>query len=254
VTEPTLELRADCASCAGLCCVVPAFAVSADFALDKPARTPCPHLALGQDVGHGCTIHRELPERGFPGCTVYDCFGAGQRVVREHGATWTPELFAAFEAVERLHELLWYLEDALDRPQARPLADELLGLRAAVLAAAEAPHAADVPALQGRADPLLGEVSGLVRRGSGGEDLRGRDLVGQDLRERELAGASLRGALLLGADLRGCDLDEADVLGADLRGADLRGADVSAALFLTVLQVRAARTDATTLLPAWAQG
>ena len=31
------DLRADCARCAGLCCVVPAFTESADFAIDKPS-------------------------------------------------------------------------------------------------------------------------------------------------------------------------------------------------------------------------
>ena len=50
------RLRADCSRCAGLCCVAPAFAASADFAIDKPAGHACPHLrddAL-------CGIHAEL--------------------------------------------------------------------------------------------------------------------------------------------------------------------------------------------------
>ncbi|RQX15913.1 oxetanocin A resistance protein, partial [Micromonospora arida] len=38
------QLRADCGRCFGLCCVVPAFAASADFAIDKPAGSPCPNL------------------------------------------------------------------------------------------------------------------------------------------------------------------------------------------------------------------
>ena len=38
------DLTADCSRCAGLCCVLPAFAASADFAVDKPAGTPCRHL------------------------------------------------------------------------------------------------------------------------------------------------------------------------------------------------------------------
>ena len=58
--------------------------------------------------------------------------------------------------------------------------------------------------------------------------------------------------MLLGADLRGVDLGEADLLGADLRGADVRGADLSRSLFLTRMQVRAGRSDETTLLPGWA--
>ncbi|GAB3652535.1 pentapeptide repeat-containing protein [Nocardioides korecus] len=260
--DPRLELRADCGSCAGLCCVVPAFSVSSDFALDKPARTPCPNL--GADFG--CTIHTELPERGFVGCTVYDCFGAGQAVVARHGTGWrtSPEvrdaLFADFEVVERLHELLWYVADALTRPAARPLTSELEGLRARVTAGVEDPGSADVVALQLRADGLLGEVSALVRGGGrvrargGGERLRGHDLAGADLRDRDLREADLRGALLIGADLSGVELGEADLLGADLRGADVRGTDLSATLFLTRLQVHAARRDATTRLPAVLEG
>jgi hypothetical protein len=251
------ELRADCAACAGLCCVVPAFTASSDFAIDKPSGVPCPNLAV---VDFGCTIHSELPERGFSGCTVYDCFGAGQRVVQQHfdGRTWrtSPEIreeqFATFEVVERLHELLWYLEDAASRRLPRDLREEVEGLRSSVQGAAAEPHERDVVPLQLRADALLGEVSGAVRRG--GRNLRGHDLAGRDLRDDGLADADLRGALLLGANLRGVDLGLADLLGADLRGADLRGADLSESLFLTRFQLRAGHCDDTTLVPDWASG
>ena len=246
------ELRADCSSCAGLCCVVPAFAASADFAIDKPSGVACPNLA---NDDFGCTIHDRLPERGFPGCTVYDCFGAGQRVVQEHfeGREWRTspgiraDQFATFEIVERLHELLWYVADALSRRLPRPLVEELEGLRSAVERAAAEPREGDVVPLQLRADALLGEVSTAVRRN--GRDLRRADLVSRDLRAESLVDANLRGALLLGADLRGADLGAADVLGADLRGADLRGTDLSEVLFLTRMQVRAARTGEATLVP-----
>jgi hypothetical protein len=179
-------------------------------------------------------------------------------VVQEHfgGREWrtTPEvreeLFATFEVVERLHELLWYLEDAASRRLPRDLRDEVEGLRSAVEAAAAEPHERDVVPLQLRADALLGEVSGAVR--PGGRSLRGHDLAGRDLRDEGLTDADLRGALLLGADLRDVDLGEADLLGADLRGADLRGADLSHSLFVTRMQVRAGRYDESTLLPGWA--
>jgi hypothetical protein len=249
------DLRADCSACQGLCCVVPAFARSADFALDKPSGVPCPHLA----GDFGCEIHADLRERGFPGCTVYDCFGAGQRVVAAHdgaptGQGWSDDaalrtvMFAEFEVVERLHELLWYLAQALDRPAAAPLSSEIAGLRDAVERAAAAPADAEVERLQARADVLLGEVSTMVRRPAG-PDLRGRDLAGQDLRSQHLVGAALRGSVLIGADLSGTDLSDADLLGADLRGADVRGADLSEALFVTQLQVSAARGDSRTLVP-----
>jgi len=253
VSDDLTVLRADCASCAGLCCVVPAFSASSDFAIDKPARTPCPNLALD----FGCSIHTELRDRGFVGCTVYDCFGAGQQVVQGlfGGADWrtSPELaepmFAAFEVLERLHELLWYLSDALARPAAGSLRTEIEGLQNTIRQATLAPDGTDVTLLQSRADPLLGEVSALVRAGRDGADLRGRDLAGRDFRGGDLQAAHLRGALLIGADLRGADLAEADLLGADLRGSQVHGADLSTALFLTQFQVNAARGDAVTLIP-----
>ncbi|HJX43921.1 MAG TPA: pentapeptide repeat-containing protein, partial [Geodermatophilus sp.] len=107
------ELRADCSACAGLCCVLPAFAASADFAVDKPAGRPCLHLT-GLQVGDArCGIHADLRQRGFPGCTVFDCFGAGQQTVQVTfaggGRDWHTdhEVFAAFRVQRLLHELLW---------------------------------------------------------------------------------------------------------------------------------------------------
>lgn len=243
------DLRADCASCAGLCCVVPAFSVSSDFAIDKPARVACPHLG----TSFGCEIHEVLPERGFRGCTVYDCFGAGQRVVAAHaGSGDRSAMFADFEVVERLHELLWYLVEALvlvsSHRGAAALRGEVEGLRGSVERAAEGADESAVVVLQGRADVLLGEVSSLVRRPAGA-DLRGHDLAGQDLREHDLEAATLRGAVLIGADLRGVVLVDTDVLGADVRRADASGADLRGALFLTQTQVNALRGDEETLLP-----
>ena len=60
--DPRRELRADCSRCAALCCVVPAFAASADFAIDKPAGVPCPNL----QPDSRCGIHESLRPRGFP--------------------------------------------------------------------------------------------------------------------------------------------------------------------------------------------
>lgn len=84
--DPLLELRADCGQCFGLCCVALPFARSADFAIDKGAGEPCPNL----ESDFRCGIHTRLRRTGFTGCTVYDCFGAGQRVsqVTFGGVDW----------------------------------------------------------------------------------------------------------------------------------------------------------------------
>ncbi|MGY1734509.1 pentapeptide repeat-containing protein [Geodermatophilus sp. SYSU D00684] len=245
------DLAADCSSCAGLCCVLPAFAASADFAIDKPAGRACVHLTAAAR----CGIHADLRQRGFPGCTVFDCFGAGQRLVRaaavEDPAT-DPGVAAAFPVLRQLHELLWYLTEAAALPLPAGLHGEVtaaLGRTERLAAGPPAELAAvDAGAVRGEAGELLGRVSAAVR--AGGRDRRDADLVGADLRRTDLGGVSLRGAYLIGADLRGADLTGTDLLGADLRAADLRGADLSGALFLTRPQVAAARGDAGTRLPA----
>jgi uncharacterized protein YjbI with pentapeptide repeats len=253
----TLDLRADCANCVGLCCVVPAFTASADFAIDKPAGRPCPNLR----ADFRCGIHARLREQGFTGCTVYDCFGAGQQVSQQTfaGRDWrsAPELrtemFAVFPVMRALHELLWYLTEALGLPAAAAAHDELEHARARTeqltAGSAEQLLALDVEAHRAAVNVLLSKAGELARAGYRGRQLRGADLIGADLSGADLRGANLRGALLIGTDLRRADLTRADLTGADLRDADLRGADLSGALFLTQSQLNAARGDASTRVP-----
>lgn len=243
-------LEADCAKCAGLCCVAPAFSRSSDFAVDKPAGRPCPNLR----ADFRCGIHEHLAERGFPGCTVFDCFGAGQHVtqVTFGGRDWrsAPELsgamFAALPVMRQLHELMWYVTEALALDAAvrlHPrLGTALADLERLTDAGPDALLATDVDAQRRRVNPLLQKASELARAGAGRRpDHRGADLAGRRMRGADLRGANLRGALLIGADLRDADLRRADFTGADLRGTDLHGADLTGALFLTAAQLRAAR-------------
>ncbi len=236
---PDLQLSADCASCRGLCCVIPAFAASADFAITKPAGVACPHL----QADFRCGIHAQLRERGFAGCTVYDCFGAGQR------ASKVDNPGAVFPALRSLHELLWYLTEALAIPEARPVHAELEAAREETEALAENPLEADVDAHRARVSPLLQQASELARAGRRGLDRRGADLIGVSLPGANLNGANLRGARLVGADLRRATFDAADLTGADLRGANLTGADLRGALFLHQSQVDSAEGGPATRLP-----
>jgi hypothetical protein len=267
------DLGADCARCVGLCCVALAFATSADFPFDKPAGEPCRHL----DAGDSCEIHPRLRERGFKGCTVFDCFGAGQKVSRRTfgGRSWRDDpatgaaMFGVFPVVRRLHELLWYLDEAIalvepDRDasawsaafeRVRALSDgtpeELVGL--------------DVDAEYGAVRDLLVEASAIARRGvvpaatrapAAGPGRRlgpGADLAGARLSNADLSGLSLRGSTMIAADLSGARLWRCDVLGADLRDADVSGADLSGALYLTQVQVNSARGDDRTQLPTGRQ-
>lgn len=250
-------LRADCANCFGLCCVALPFTASADFAVTKDAGTPCTNLL--EDFR--CGIHTRLRDEGFPGCTVFDCFGAGQRISQQTfgGRDWrrAPEtarpMFAAFPVMRQLHELLFYLTEALELPAARPVHDDL---RAALddtehLAGSGPGELArlDVSAHRERVSGLLLRASELAR-GRRGKNRRGADLMGAKLRGADLQAANLRGAHLIGADLRRADLRQADLIGADFRGANLAGADLTGSLFLTQAQLNAAHGDSTTRLPA----
>ena len=258
-----LELRADCTRCFALCCVAPAFSASADFAIDKAAGQPCPNL--GADFR--CSIHDRLRPRGFRGCAAFDCLGAGQKVaqVTFSGRDWRADpklaapMFAAFAVMRQLHELLWYLNEAL--ALALSPADSLRAELDEALAATERMTNSgsdelvklDVDAHRQRANAVLLRVSEYVReRGRGvhrGPDLRGADLTGKDLKGTDMTGACLRGALLIGADLRAVDLSYADLTGADLRGADLSGANLETSLFTSQPQLDSAKGNSTAKLP-----
>ncbi|MEZ0064306.1 uncharacterized protein YjbI with pentapeptide repeats [Streptacidiphilus sp. MAP12-20] len=266
-----LSLVSDCDNCFGLCCVALPFAASADFAVDKRAGTPCVNL----DADFRCGIHARLRDSGYQGCTVFDCFGAGQKIsqVTFGGVDWrrepgsAPAMFEAFPVMRQLHELLWYIREAMALSAAAPLHDRLrraLGdIDAMTSGDAAALAALDVAAVRAGVNELLLEASELARADAPGRrhNYRGADLIGAKLRNAQLRGANLRGAYLIAADLHGADLRGADVIGADMRNADLRGADLTGALFLTQAQLNAARGDAATRIPAalarpghWAAG
>lgn len=263
------DLRADCARCAGLCCVAPAFAASSDFAVDKPAGQPCANLA----PDFRCGIHDDLRDRGFAGCTVFDCFGAGQQVtqVTFGGRDWRGDpgiaaaMFAAFAVLRQLHELLWYLADALRRDEAEPVHADLERAQdrtqQLVLYSADELVELDVDGHRQEINVLLLRTSDLVRAAPDGDDpdrrtrnhngpapttadprtgqnrrvggrrpdRRGADLRGADLRGADLIGRNLAAADLSSASLRGAYLIGADLTGADLRTADVIGADLRGA-------------------------
>jgi hypothetical protein len=259
------SLRADCSHCAGLCCVATAFRKSDDFAFDRPAGLPCRNLL----ADFRCTIHTTLRGAGMKGCSTFDCFGAGQQVVQGTfgGRTWRDDpaaagdIFAVFQVMRDLHEILWCLTVALEFSQVALLRPEIDASRGRIeeltRQPAEVLASLDTLELYSRVTPLVDAVSDRVRAGARtaaaapGPDLSRRDLAGADLRTDQLRGARLRGAVLLAVDLRGVDLGGADLLGADLRGARVDGADLSAALYLSQMQLNGARGDARTLLPRW---
>jgi hypothetical protein len=244
-----------------------AFAKSADFPFNKPAGEPCVNL----DEGDACRVHTELRPRGFKGCTVFDCFGAGQKVSQQTfaGRSWRDDpqtrdaMFSTFPIVRRLHELLWYLDQAITLVENAKAGAPILAMFERVLALSnQHPDnltGLDVDAEFGRARPLLVEASNIARgskestakTSKSGRSLGpGSDLMGAKLAKADLRGLTLRGSLMIGADLRSARLNRCDVLGVDMRDANLSGADLSGAIYLTQMQVNSANGDAATALPA----
>ncbi|MEK8226832.1 pentapeptide repeat-containing protein [Oerskovia sp. M15] len=200
-----------------MCCVALAFTRSADFPIDKDVGEPCQNLR----PDHRCGIHPELRERGFVGCTVYDCFGAGQKISRATfaGQDWRehPEvrsaMFALLPVLRHVHELLWYLTEAIslvdghDAPSSPSSAWPWAGSSAS----RSAHPTSSSPRTSRRcatASILLLRASEAARARSrhqpeGGGRTAGGGSDRQAARSRRPARASLRGALLLGADLRG---------------------------------------------------
>ena len=259
-------LRADCSNCFGLCCVALSFARSADFALDKPAGEPCVNL---QD-DFACGIHQRLRPAGFKGCTVFDCFGAGQKVAQSTyaGVSWVQQpntreqMFSVFGVMRELHEMLWYLTEAAERDVPAPLRAEVEALRlsTADLTEREPAYLAalDLGTRRSAVGGLLGRVSESVRTPHAAQwsptrqtrDVGPRaDLLGRDLAGANLCGSTLRGAVLIAADLTAADLTAVDLLGADLRDARLDDADLAGSLFLTQQQVNSANGNIHTRLP-----
>ncbi|HEX4016682.1 MAG TPA: pentapeptide repeat-containing protein [Frankiaceae bacterium] len=232
-----MELRADCSRCFGLCCVAPGFAKSADFAFNKPAGKPCRNL----QEDFGCSIHAALRPQGFPGCVVYDCFGAGQHIAQHTfgGVSWREQpktaqsMFDAFAVMRQLHELLWLLAEAGALQTSAPLRVDITDAqqRTARLTESDANtlQSLDIAAHRDAVNGVLRGASELARTPEGG--------------------ANLRGASLLGADLRGERLRLADVTGADMRAANVAGADLSQTLFLSQSQVDSMDGDGATRLP-----
>lgn len=256
------QLRAECENCFGLCCVALPYAKSADFAFDKDGGTPCRNL----QTDYRCGIHKNLRGKGFKGCTVYECFGAGQKVsqITYGGEDWrdsperAKEMFEVFPIMQQLHEMLNYLYEALQLKETTPIYNEIQASIQDIehltqLSATEIKHI-NVSDHRAKVNKLLLQVSKLVRthflkKKYDVLNRKSMDMIGAKLRKTDLRGANLRGVLLIAADLQGADMRWTDLIGADLRDANLSGADLTGSIFLTQAQVNSAKGNSHTKLP-----
>ena len=144
--------------------MAPAFDRSDEFAVDKAACTACPNL----DLADRCRIHDRLEPEGFRGCVLYDCLGAGQRVVQEvfAGASWRedpsllPAMGRALVALRGVHEQILLLNEAAKAPLSGDERCELEVL-AAALEPAEGWTAPDLETFA--AGPVPGRVRNFLR-------------------------------------------------------------------------------------------
>ena len=255
------NLRADCENCFGLCCVALPYAKSADFAFDKEGGIPCRNL----QSNYLCGIHSNLRNKGFRGCSAYECFGAGQKVskITYNGKDWrtnkdvSKEMFEVYPIMQQLHEMLWYLNEALMNDAAKTIYKELILCFAETeelsYKSPEIIKSIDVSEHRSQVNRLLTHTSELVRaqitKKQQKSTQRGMDFIGAKLKGADLRGENLRGAFFIAADLRNADLRYSDFIGADFRDADISGANLTGSIFLTQAQVNAAKGNKHTKLP-----
>lgn len=260
------NLRADCGNCFGLCCVALYFSSMDGFPIDKDAGQPC--LNLQPDFR--CCVHRRLKELGLKGCMTFDCFGAGQKVAQVSfaGRNWrenpesTEQMFSVFLIMRQLHELLWYLTEALTLKATASIHVDLRSMLNEIEQLTylnpDSLMQIDLTLCRLSVNALLQKSSELVRTNVlRGEKIHSKppkkfseraDLAAADLRNINLKGINLRGACLIAADLRGTKAIGTNFIGADFRDADIRGADLTQSFFLTQAQINTAQGDVNTKL------
>jgi len=262
------SLTADCTKCFGLCCTALNIVASSDFPINKPAGTPCVHL----QTDYGCQIHSNLRKKGFKGCSVFDCLGAGQVVsqVTFKGQSWREsseigkKMFQVFPIMEQIYEMIAYKAEALSYDIPYALSDQLSvrlkELQDLTKLDAEQLLSLDLVLYRFPLNKLLAETSLYIRESiiaklpgtKNAKDYNHEraDWIGKKLRGKDLRAINFRGAYLIAADLRNTDLRGVDFIGADLRDADLRGANLSTSMFLTQMQINSAKGDKKTILPS----
>lgn len=260
-------MKADCKNCFGLCCTALNIMASSDFPINKPAGTPCMNL----QSDYSCQIHSQLRDKGFKGCTVFDCLGAGQFVSQTtfEGQSWrespdiAKKMFQVFPIMEQIHEMVAYVAEALAYEIPKDLADklgkQLEELRNLTKLDADDLLALDLIMYRFSTNELLTSVSDSVRKEtiskmSGNRkfkefDHARADWVGKKHKEKDLRAIDFRGAYLIASDMRNSDLRAVNFIGADLRDVNFSGANLSSSMYLTQMQINSAKGDEKTKLP-----
>ncbi|WP_425444408.1 pentapeptide repeat-containing protein [Terribacillus aidingensis] len=163
--------------------------------------------------------------------------------------------------MEQIHEMIAYTAEALsyELPQtlAKELSRQLKELEALTELNADELAALDLVMYRFSLNELLISASDIIReKNMKNVRIRGRELnqtradwMGRKVAGQDLRATNFRGAYLIAADLKDTDLRAVNFIGADLRDADFSGADLSASMFLTQMQINAAKGNNKTKLP-----
>lgn len=260
-------LKIDCEKCFGLCCVALYFSKADGFPNDKKAGTPCVNL----QSSFTCSEHKNLRKKGLKGCTGYDCFGAGQKVAQLtfEGKDWKEfkdlqnQMFEVFVIMRQLHEMLWYLGDALTFVSNKNIKDQLNSriqeIEQLTKLDANSIMNIDIEKYRIKVNSILRMTNEIVKdkisqykinNSKNKKNLKlGYDFIGANLTDTNLTGANFAGALLIASNMKNTDLKGANLIGADLRDADIRGANLEDAIFLTQYQINTAIGNCKTKLP-----
>lgn len=256
--ELTKKLFSQCEKCCGLCCVALYFSKSEGFPEDKMPGKPCMHLLSD----FRCRLHSSLEKEGLKGCMSFDCFGAGSHVTQVNfkNKNWqshpeiAEEMYATYLGIHQYHQMLWYLIESASIVEDAALAKEI----DALIAENEKITALDAQAFLGfDRSPHRQEVNGVLKRVCAlmkdkfplSAEERVVDFMGYDLSKQDLSGRDFSFTLMVAANLKDSNLLGVNLLGTDLRDANLCDADLSEALFLTQMQVNAAKGNKNTKLP-----
>lgn len=250
--------KANCAKCAGLCCVALYCAKKDGFPKDKEAGIPCMYL---QD-NFTCEIHTDLENKQMKGCIGYDCFGAGQHVTQSiySGKTWketsmqAQEMFAVFSVVCQLYQIRFYLVETLSMLKKNILCEKIEELVDSNIAVCENdPQTILSFPLEGYRDAVNTIIKYACEIKQEKVQTRGKpfpkEFLGKSFKGKDMSHVDMNGKLLIGCDFSSCTCRGALFLGADTRDANFSNANLSEAYFLSQAQVNVARGNAKTKLP-----
>ncbi len=249
------KLIIDCEKCCGLCCVALYCMKSDGFPANKIAGKPCQNLM----PDFRCAIHSKLVQSKMKGCLAYDCFGAGQKVTQDcfPAMNWNThpkkanQIFDVFLVVFGLHQMLWYLIEASTLNLGEIINSEIDALigeneRMTALVPDDILNL-DVNAYRLRVNELLKEISNTIANPTKKE--QNRDFFGKDFKGADLDGKDFSMSLMIAANLEGCSLRGTNFLGADMRDVNIKNTDLSQSVFLTQMQINAAKGNSNTKLP-----